>query len=300
MNGRARTSYGGGDELPTPLDPRVDPAPGESRPDRPAPLQEGDLSIDTGADRAPDRTPPPNARPIRVVVGHATPVIRCGICAILAAAADIEVVGQAASGPELQHLVQKEAPDVLVVDAEMKGISSGAMLRQLCTGNPALPVLVVIDHVAEETISGLVQAGVAGCLLVDEPAERIIAAVRSVGRGERGWFSRPVAEALARRVAGITEERSRDTGERGERSGERSDGEPEGSLTPRELGVLRELARGGTNAEIARELGISERTVAFHMENLLQKLEVDNRTKAVVEGIRRGWLRVSPQRGVMH
>jgi len=127
-----------------------------------------------------------------------------------------------------------------------------------------------------------------------------VAAVRGVGRGERGWFSQQVAEALARRVAGITEERSRDTGERGERSGERSDGEPEGSLTPRELGVLRELARGGTNAEIARELGISERTVAFHMENLLQKLEVDNRTKAVVEGIRRGWLRVSPQRGVMH
>ena len=300
MNGRARTSYGGGDELPTPLDPRVDPAPGESRPDRPAPLQEGDLSIDTGADRAPDRTPPPNARPIRVVVGHATPVIRCGICAILAAAADIEVVGQAASGPELQHLVQKEAPDVLVVDAEMKGISSGAMLRQLCTGNPALPVLVVAGRADEEAICAAVRAGVAGCLLVDEPAERIVAAVRGIVHGEQGWFSRPVAEVLARCVADITEERSRDAGERGERSGERSDGEPEGSLTPRELGVLRELARGGTNAEIARELGISERTVAFHMENLLQKLEVDNRTKAVVEGIRRGWLRVSPQRGVMH
>jgi len=114
--------------------------------------------------------------------------------------------------------------------------------------------------------------------------------VRSVGRGERGWFSRPVAEALARRVAGITEERSRDTGERGERSGERSDGEPEGSLTPRELGVLRELARGGTNVDIAKALGISRWTVLYHLKNIYSKLGTNRRGEVIVWAVRHGFL----------
>jgi len=269
-----RISYGGGDELPTSLDPQVDPAPGEPRPDRPASLQPTDLSIYIGEPRVSDGTTPPTARPMRVVVGHATPVIRCGICAILAAAADIEVVGEAASGSALQHLVPKEAPDVLVIDTEMKGISSGAMLRQLCTGNPALPVLVVAGRAAEEAICAAVRAGVVGCLLVDEPPERIVAAVRGVARGERSWFSQPVAEVLARCVGG------RENG---------IEKKP-ADLTPREAEILHVLAIGKRNADMARELGISVNTIQFHLRNIYGKLTVNTRGEAIAWAARHGFL----------
>jgi len=93
--------------------------------------------------------------------------------------------------------------------------------------------------------------------------------VRGVARGEAGWLSRPVAEKVMQRARGEV-----------------------CSLTERELDVLRLLAKGWSNARIAQELAIGERTVAFHVENLLEKLGVSNRTEAVVEGIRRGWLKV--------
>jgi len=118
-----------------------------------------------------------------------------------------------------------------------------------------------------------VPPGAARYLLKDEATKAIVAAVRGVARGEEGWLSRPVAEKVMRRARGEVKE-------------------DVCLLTERELDVLRLLVKGWTNARIAQELAIGERTVAFHVENLLGKLGVGNRTQAVVEGIRREWLKV--------
>ena len=218
---------------------------------------------------------------IRVVLADDHPVVREGIRNLLERASDVVVVAEASNGEEALRLAEELTPDVLLLDMEMPGarpepaewVTGVEVARRLrATGSP-VRVLALSGYDDEQYIFGLLEAGAAGYLLKDEAMEAIVAAVRGVARGEEGWLSRPVAEKVMRRARGEVKE-------------------DVCLLTERELDVLRLLAKGWTNARIAQELAIGERTVAFHVENLLEKLGVGNRTQAVVEGIRRGWLKV--------
>ena len=209
---------------------------------------------------------------IRVILADDHPVVREGIRSLLDKAPDITVVAEASDGAEALRLAEGLTPDVLLLDMEMPGVTGVEVARRLRAAGSPVRVLALSAYDDEQYIFGLLEAGAAGYLLKDEAREGLVAAVRGVARGEMGWLSRPVAEKVMRRVGKGTEEVC--------------------PLTGRELDVLRLLAQGWTNARIAEELGVSERTVKFHMENLLGKLGVDSRTEAVVEGIRRGWLKV--------
>jgi len=181
---------------------------------------------------------------------------------------DFAVVGEAGTGPEAVALVSKADPDVLLLDLELPGLDGVGVLRRLKTDRARTRVIVFTVFDTDERIIAAVEAGAAGYLLKGTPREELFSAVRTVGGG--GSLLAPVAtSAVLRRVRG-----------------ESTSTTP--ALTQRERMVLEQLARGLGNKQIAAALGISERTVKFHVSSVFTKLEATNRTEAVTRAVQAG------------
>lgn len=208
-----------------------------------------------------------NGVPIRVLLADDHPFIRSGIRAELAEEDDILVVGEAGSADEVMTRCPELWLDVLVLDLSMPGPpprETVAFLKQHC---PDLKILVLTAYQEEAYIRGLVALGVKGYVLKDEATEALVDAIHAVQTGDT-WFSQSVLDKLS--------------------SGGQKVGEV--SLTTREIEILKLLRQGLTNKEIAYQLRIAERTVRYHVENLLEKLQARNRPEAVANAIQRGWL----------
>jgi DNA-binding NarL/FixJ family response regulator len=210
-----------------------------------------------------------SAAPIRVLIADDHPIVRDGLALILATAADIEVVGEAADGEEALRLVERLHPDVLVLDLAMPGVDGVEAIRRLRANGSGAGILVFTAYDTDDRILAALRAGAAGYLLKGAPREDVFAAIRTVAAG--GSLLPPVvATRLLRHVRG-------------------DEPEPE-DLTPRQREVLRLLAQGQQNKEIAAALGISERTAKFHVEAVLRRLGAGNRTEAAAIATRRGLL----------
>ncbi|HLM21803.1 MAG TPA: response regulator transcription factor [Propionibacteriaceae bacterium] len=206
-------------------------------------------------------------RSIRLAVADDHPVVREGLVAMLETQRDFTVVGEASTGPEAVALVSKADPDVLLLDLELPGLDGVGVLRRLDTDRARTRVIIFTVFDTDERIIAAVEAGAAGYLLKGTPREELFAAVRTVASG--GSLLAPVAtSAVLRRVRG----ESRVTP----------------ALTPREQAVLEHLARGLGNKQIAAALGISERTVKFHVSSVFTKLQATNRTEAVTRAVQAG------------
>jgi DNA-binding NarL/FixJ family response regulator len=204
---------------------------------------------------------------IRLAVADDHPVVREGLVAMLQTEADFEVVGEAGSGPEALALVASTDPDVLLLDLAMPGVDGVGVLRRLKSDGVRTRVIVFTVFDTDERIIAALEAGAAGYLLKGTPREELFAAVRAVGRGE-SLLTPAATSAVLRRV-------------RGESS-------PVPALTTREKLVLEHLARGLGNKQIAAALGITERTVKFHVSSVFSKLGVGNRTEAVTRAAQLG------------
>jgi DNA-binding NarL/FixJ family response regulator len=215
------------------------------------------------------RPPAPPTR-IRVAVADDHPVVRDGLVAMLETQSDFTVVGQAATGIEALALVSTSRPDVLLLDLEMPGLDGVGVLRGLAEAGARTRVIAFTVFDTDERIIAAVEAGAAGYLLKGAPREDVFAAVRAVAVG-RSLLAPVATSAVLRRV-------------RGEAIG--TSGAP--SLTARERSVLEQMARGLGNKRIAAALGISERTVKFHVSSLLIKLGAANRTDAVMRAAQAG------------
>ncbi|MGD2145675.1 MAG: response regulator transcription factor [Anaerolineae bacterium] len=211
---------------------------------------------------------------IRVLLADDHVVVRQGIRQFLEEASDIEVVAEAGDGAEAIHLVDAEQPDVAVLDIRMPEITGVEATRRIKGRYPGLRVLILTAYDDDPYVFALLEAGADGYVLKTASGDELVDAVRTVYRGKSA-LSPEIASKVVRRAT------------RGRPEGAADQVEP---LTPREIDVLRLVARGMTNREAGRELSISHRTVQGHLASIYDKLIVSSRTEAVTEALKRGWI----------
>ncbi len=210
---------------------------------------------------------------IRVLVADDHPVFRQGLRRLLDTAGDIEVVGESATGDEALRLVEDLAPDVVLLDVMMPGMSGIEVARVIRATSPRTRVIILTVHTDEEFLFEAIKAGAMGYLLKDGSSDELLRAVHVVAQGEG-----LLAPAMA---AKVFREFSRATASK--------DLAPVLTpLTPREVQILKHVTGGLANKEIAHTLGISERTVKNHLSNIMEKLHVNSRTQAAVYALRTG------------
>ena len=205
---------------------------------------------------------------IRVLIVDDQILVRTGFRRILEEEADIEVVGEAGTGEEAVDLTIELEPDVVIMDIRMPrmdGIEATARLLTSEAG-PEINVLMLTTSDLEEYVYDALRAGASGFMLKDAPPEELSAAVRIIARGE-AVLSPTVTKRLIRELRGRPRQAST----------ERFD-----DLTDRERDVLKLIAQGHANAEIAEQLFISEATVKTHVSHILAKLELRDRSQAIV------------------
>ena len=207
---------------------------------------------------------------IRVLVADDHPIVRAGIVGLLADAPDLVVVGEAADGAEAVAQARLLRPDVVLVDLRMPVLDGVAAAGQIVSEGLGR-VLVLTTYESDEQILAAIGAGASGYLLKASPATEILAGVRAVAEGESA-LSPAVAARLVHHV----------------RTGPAEPVQTTSLLSPRELDVLKLVATGLTNADIGRALYIGEATVKSHLLRVFAKLEVADRTRAVMRGIELG------------
>jgi DNA-binding NarL/FixJ family response regulator len=212
--------------------------------------------------------------PLRVVIADDQGLVRTGFRMILTAAG-IEVVAEASDGEEAVEAVRRTRPDLVLMDIRMPGLDGLEATRRILTGRtpdePRVVILTTFD--LDRYVYAALAAGASGFLLKDVTPEYLVAAVRLVRAGDA-----LLAPAITRRLV-----------ERFSAAGGRSSVHRDlAALTPRELEVLRLLAGGLSNAELARALGVSEATVKTHVTRILSKLGLRDRAQAVVAAYESG------------
>jgi len=197
---------------------------------------------------------------IRVVLVDDHPVLRAGLAELLRGAPDMEVVGTAADGAEALDVVRRENPDVVLMDLQMPGVDGVAATRAIVQEGIGADVLVLTSYSDGERILAALDAGAVGYLLKDSDPDEVLDGVRAVGRGESPLHPRAARELLTARTVSP----------------------PTVQLTPREIEVLGLVKDGLANKQIARRLGISERTVKAHLTSAFARIGVVDRTQAAL------------------
>ena len=208
----------------------------------------------------------------RVVVADDQPVVLQGFAAIIGAAPDLEVVGAAKDGRELLSLVAREKPDVAVVDVRMPVLDGIAATQRISAEHPSTRVLILTTFDLDEYVYDALRAGASGFLLKDVTADRLVEAVRMVAEG-----SMLLGPTVTRRLVEDFTARSTPVTVRGI-----------ADLTPRELEIVKAVARGLSNAEIGAELWIAEPTVKSHVSEALRKLGCRDRVQLVIAAYESG------------
>jgi two-component system NarL family response regulator len=200
--------------------------------------------------------------PIRVLVVDDHPMIRAGLTATIDPEPDMTVVASASTGREGLEQYRQHQPDVMLIDLKMPEMGGVEAIRTIRAEFPSAKIIVVSTYQGDEDIYRALEAGAVTYLLKDMLGERLVGVIREVASG-----GRPIPPEVAQRL---------------------SERMFQAALTAREIEVLRLIARGMRNKEIAAELKISDETAQGHVKNILAKLSVHDRTEAVAVAIRRG------------
>lgn len=217
-----------------------------------------------------------NKTKIRVLVADDHPLIRQGLAQVLEMESDIEIVGEAGNGQECVEKAVALKPDVVMVDINMPVMNGLEASRAIKEVLPDVGVLILTIHDADEYLLEAVRSGVDGYVLKDVDPSVLVQAIRAIRAG-RGYLHPSLGVRLmhgVRRQQGSRQERAEDV------------------LTAREIEVLHLLAEGVSNREIAERLFISEKTVKNHTNSIFRKMGVSDRTQAVLQAIKKGWVHV--------
>ncbi|MFI0235163.1 response regulator [Streptomyces sp. NPDC016845] len=208
-----------------------------------------------------------NVRPLRVVVVDDHTVMRAGVVALLAPEPGIEVVGEADDGRAGVALVDELRPDVALLDLRMPVLDGVAATQRIVAGPSGTRVLILTTYDTDTEIERAVEAGAIGYLLKDTSREQLVDAIHAAARGETVLAPRVAQKLVAKMRRPV-----------------------QAALTAREVDVLRAVADGLSNADIGRRLVIGEATVKTHLLRVFAKLDVSDRTRAVVVAMERGLL----------
>jgi DNA-binding NarL/FixJ family response regulator len=206
---------------------------------------------------------------IKVLIIDDHPIVHDGVTAILRGESDISVVGSAASVSQALARAGVDAPDVILLDLQLPGEDGVEGIGRILAARSVARIVMFTAHDADEYVLAALKAGAKGYVLKGSPAQELVRAIRQVHAGD-SYLSPAIGATLARQIA-----HPRPGG---------------GLLTARELAVLRLVAAGQSNQQIAGSLGITERTVKFHVTAIFNKLGADNRAQAVALAGRRGLL----------
>jgi len=229
----------------------------------------------------PDRMSSPSAiRKIRVLLADDHVVMRQGLRALLAAEADIEIVGEADNGRQAIQLACRLAPHVALLDIAMPNLNGLEAARQILRRQPATRVLILSSYSDVDYVRQLVDAGAAGYLVKQTAAQELLEAIRSVHRGN-GFFSPDITRRLR--------EQTRTAAAGGATAGKAAD-----HLTTREAEVLQLIAEGRANKQIAADLGISIKTVEKHRQQVMNKLGIHDIAGLTRHAIARGMVIPGP------
>lgn len=220
--------------------------------------------------------------PIKILLAEDHEIVREGTRQLLERAEDLRVVGEAGDGEEAVRLAESLAPDVVVMDVRMPVLSGLEATRRIRSRCPAPRVLVLSAYEDDQYVFPILEAGASGYLLKTTSGRELIRAIRSVCAG-RTVLDPSIAGKVVSRIT--TSKRSHPTQSRGD------------DLTERELQVLRAVADGKSNKEIADALCISVYTAQVHLRSIFGKLGVSNRTEAVTHALAQGLIRLSESGG---
>ncbi len=222
-----------------------------------------------------DRLPQRKSKSARIVIVDDHELARAGLRALLTGQKGLELVGEAKNGSEAVEQCRRLQPDIALVDVrmpELDGLATCRIIKQQC---PATSVILITIHENPEYLLDALRSGATGYVLKDITQRELICAIQSVLRGE-AILNKELMIRLLKRMASEPSHSSQPTPER---------------LSPREIEVLQLLAQGQTNREIANHLIISVSTVKIHVEHILAKLDVSDRTQAAVRAVELGLLR---------
>jgi DNA-binding NarL/FixJ family response regulator len=208
---------------------------------------------------------------VRVLIADDHSVVRQGLRMFLSLDPEIEIIGEAATGEEAIEASRQRRPDVVLMDLLMPGMGGVAATRMIREEMPDVEVIALTSVLADEAVTGAIRAGAIGYLLKNTEADELRRAIKSAAAGQV-YLSPEAAARLVREV--------------------KIPGNPE-ALTERETDVLRLVAKGQANKQVARVLGIQEQTVKTHVSNILGKLQVQSRTQAALYAVDCGLVNAS-------
>lgn len=221
-------------------------------------------------EKSPRFDPPGSRRPyelpVSVVIVDDHPVVRDGLCAMVSADPEIRVVAEVGTGKEALSAIREWRPIVVLMDLLLPDMEGSEVIRQVCANSSDTAFLVLTTLVGDEEIYRALEAGARGYMFKDMARKELVNAIRAVASGRR-YIPADVGARIA-------------------------EGLPRTSLTPREVDVLRGIAAGSRNKEIAHQLGVSESTINAHIKHILEKLHASDRTQAVTTALRRGIIRL--------
>ena len=212
---------------------------------------------------------------IRILIADDHPVVRHGLRSMLELKPGIKVVGEARDGQEAIQYAHELKPDVILMDLVMPKKDGLEAIAEIYQDDPKTRILMLTSFAEDDRIINALKIGAAGCLLKESTPAELLQAIQDVYQGKTS-ISPGIAHLLVQEMR---------------RS---SKVPPESTLTKRENEVFKMVIRGFTNQQIAAELFISEGTVRYHISNILGKLQVSNRTQAVLYALQQGWFENKP------